>query len=47
VWQNGDAGLAASSQQIADGTGVALVADDRLQAVNAAGGRIGGYEMLL
>jgi hypothetical protein len=47
VWQNGDAGLATSSEQIADRTGFTLVADGRLEAVDAASGRIGGDDVLL
>jgi hypothetical protein len=47
VWQNGDAGLTVLSQGIADGPGSGFVANDRLEAVDAARGRIGGYQVLL
>jgi hypothetical protein len=46
VWQNGDAGLAVLPKGVADGTGSALVANSRLEAVNATRGRIRGYDVL-
>ena len=47
VWQNGDAGLTVLSQGIADRAGSGFVTNDRLEAVDAARGRIGGYEVFL
>ena len=47
VWQNGDAGLAALSELIADAAGAPFVPDARLQAVDTPGRRISGYHLLL
>jgi hypothetical protein len=47
VWQNGDAGLTVLFELIADGTGTTLVADGCLEAIDATGAGIGGYDMLL
>jgi hypothetical protein len=46
VWQNGDAGLAVLPKGVADGTGSALVANSRLEAVDATRGCIRGYDVL-
>jgi hypothetical protein len=47
VWQNSDAGLTVLSQGIAYRAGSGFVANDRLEAVDAARGRIGGYQVFL
>jgi hypothetical protein len=47
VWQNGDAGLTVIPKGVADGTGTTLVADGRLEAVDATRGCIHRYDMLL
>ncbi len=47
VWQNGDAGLTVLSELVADRAGTPLVADGRLESVDAARGGIGGDNVLL